>query len=242
MNAEGIKERVKTTTNSKGQKVKTVQKIRVQEIKKRIPIGVLERKNLPKFGGATRDIDCVSKEVAIMEYPIEEEAAEEPEAPRFVPVAPPTFRPEIKETPKTEEVVEKQIEFKQRPGFEEATIRVSNLSKSVNEQILRDVFQPYGNITKLSLPRTQTATGAKEVRGFAYITYDSKVSAETAMAALEGKGLDHLILKFEWAKPPKEGGGDREFAPRENRFMSGYGKQLAQDTKEKAVFTSHGNN
>jgi len=59
------------------------------------------------------------------------------------------------------------------------------------------------------------------------------------MDALQGHGFDHLILKIEWAKPsaPKpegDGGGGLS-----SGFTSGYGKALAQDTKERVSYASN---
>ena len=48
-------------------------------------------------------------------------------------------------------------------------------------------------------------------------------------------GYDHLILKLEWARPntPKDP------ASSGTEFRSGYGKALAQDTKEKVSYASN---
>ena len=48
----------------------------------------------------------------------------------------------------------------------------------------------------------------KEPRGFAYIAFVRHQDAEDALNGLQGHGYDHLILKLEWAKPPKEGGNE----------------------------------
>jgi translation initiation factor 3 subunit G len=119
------------------------------------------------------------------------------------------------------------------------TIRVSNLTKAVTEDDLRDLFEPFGRIFRVSLPKTERVEGGrtiKEPKGYAYIAFTRREDAERAMERLQGHGYDHLILKLEWAKPvtrdpnaPPGGGMD-------SRFVSGYGKQLAQDTKEKVVF------
>lgn len=227
----------------------------------------MARKNLPKFGEAVKESDtkdCVSKEVGIMEYPGEDEQDTDSRL-LSLPTSTLASRLEARERDATQvdfdeqkqketpdEPVEKQIEFKSRGGDAlEATIRVSNLSKSVVEAELKELFQLYGRVSKVSLPRITNSAGIKEVRGFAYITFDSRMCAEAAMEALDGRGYDHLILKLEWAKPPKDGGGGGGGGGHgggghgggglSSGYVSGYGKALAQDTKEKAVFTSHGN-
>lgn len=122
------------------------------------------------------------------------------------------------------------------------TLRVSNLTKSVSEDDLRDLFEPFGRVLRVSLPRverTENGRTFKEPRGFAYISYMRKEDAEAALLRLQGHGYDHLILKLEWAKAPREGGGPPSGGGLSGGFVSGYGKQLAQDTQEKVYFASN---
>jgi translation initiation factor 3 subunit G len=124
----------------------------------------------------------------------------------------------------------------------ENTIRVSNLTKSVTEEDLRELFEPFGHVFRISLPRTERTENGKiikEPRGFAYIAYVNKPEAEKAMERLQGYGYDHLILKLEWAKATTKEGGAPEGGGLSGGFRSGYGKQLAQDTKEKVVYASN---
>lgn len=130
----------------------------------------------------------------------------------------------------------------------ENTIRVSNLTKAVTEDDLRALFEPFGRVFRISLPRTErTETDrdgnskiVKEPRGFAYIAYINKGDAESAMQRLQGYGYGHLILKLEWAKAnTKEGVSPGSEGLSGGGFRSGYGKQLAQDTKEKVVYASN---
>ena len=56
------------------------------------------------------------------------------------------------------------------------------------------------------------------------------------MQKLQGFGYDHLILKLEWARPS---GAKGDAGAERTEFRSGYGKALAQDTKEKVSYASN---
>ena len=131
---------------------------------------------------------------------------------------------------------------KDRDRDHENTIRVSNLTKAVTEEDLRALFQRFGSIHRVSLPKTEKknpdGSTYKEPRGFAYIAFARKEDAERALEKLNGHGYDHLILKLEWAKPPSadgppSGGG------LQGGYISGYGTKLAQETKDSVVYASN---
>lgn len=131
---------------------------------------------------------------------------------------------------------------KDRDREHENTIRVSNLTKAVTEEDLRALFQRFGTIHRVSLPRAERKDSNgniyKEPRGFAYIAFARQEDAERAMERLQGHGYDHLILKLEWAKPPSAdgpptGGG------LSGGYVSGYGTKLAQETKEQVLYASN---
>lgn len=117
----------------------------------------------------------------------------------------------------------------------ETTLRVSNLTKAVTEDDLRDLFGRFGSIYRIYLPRDAD----KVPRGYAYIAFDMRKDAEIAMDRLQGYGYDHLIIKIEWAKPMKEGGGGGG-GGMSAAYVSGYGTKLAQETTEKVYYNSTG--
>ena len=117
---------------------------------------------------------------------------------------------------------------------DQASLRVTNISEDTCEADLQVLFAPYGRIARIYLAKDRETMVS---RGFAFVSYIHRQDAERAMAALQGHGYDHLILKIEWAKPsvPKpdaEGGLS-------GGFTSGYGKALAQDTKERVSYASN---
>lgn len=112
------------------------------------------------------------------------------------------------------------------------TIRVTNISENTTEADLQDLFKPFGRISRVYLAKDKETL---QSRGFAFVSFVNKDDAARAMEKLQGFGYDHLILKLEWARPnapkdPASSGGE---------YRSGYGKALAQDTKEKVSFASN---
>ena len=82
-------------------------------------------------------------------------------------------------------------------GTDEATVRVTNLPEETQEQDLRDLFIPFGPVSRVFLAKDKTSNTSK---GFAFITFNEKKDAQKAIECVSGFGYDHLILKVEWAK------------------------------------------
>ena len=116
----------------------------------------------------------------------------------------------------------------------DTTIRVSNLPKQVTDDDVRDLFEPFGRVLRLAVPKAEKideqGRTIKEPRGFAYITYLRPEDAEDAFNTLQGYGYGHLILRLEWSKPMVK---DPASSGLSGSYVSGYGTKLAQDTKEK---------
>ena len=112
------------------------------------------------------------------------------------------------------------------------TIRVTNLSENTTEADLQELFSHFGRVSRVYLAKNKETM---ESRGFAFVTFINQKDAAAAMEKLQGFGYDHLILKLEWARPntPKDP------ASSGTEYRSGYGKALAQDTKEKVSFASN---
>lgn len=85
---------------------------------------------------------------------------------------------------------------------------VGNLPHSATEADLRAVFQPHGDVEKVSIV-TDRETG--RARGFAFVEMANDGEAEKAIAALNGTQLGGRALTINEAKPktdrPKFGGG-----------------------------------
>ena len=109
---------------------------------------------------------------------------------------------------------------------------MTNISENTTESDLQDLFTPFGRISRVYLAKDKETF---QSRGFAFVSFVNKDDAAKAMEKLQGFGYDHLILKLEWARP----NAPKDPATGGNEYRSGYGKALAQDTKEKVSFASN---
>jgi len=116
---------------------------------------------------------------------------------------------------------------------ENPTLRVTNISEDTGEDDLRELFAPYGRVHRIYLAKNRETM---QSRGFAFVSFYNKDDAQRAMDELQGYGYDHLILKIEWAKPSTRSVHDTGLG---SGHVSGYGKALAQDTKEKVSYASN---
>lgn len=85
-----------------------------------------------------------------------------------------------------------------RSDDEQAAVRVTNLSEDARESDLRELFGRFGSIQRVFLAKDRKTQQSK---GFAFIHFNHKEDAQSAIDDLNGYGYDHLILKVEWAKP-----------------------------------------
>jgi cold-inducible RNA-binding protein len=92
-------------------------------------------------------------------------------------------------------------------------IFVGNLDFAATESSVRSLFEPYGNVQRVSLI-TDRETGRS--RGFAFVEMTDADEAERAINALNGMQLDGRALNINEARPRPEGG--RSFAPRSHGY------------------------
>lgn len=78
---------------------------------------------------------------------------------------------------------------------------VGNLPHSTGEAELRSLFEPHGQIEKVSIV-TDRETGRS--RGFAFVEMTDSGEAEKAIAALDGTELGGRALKVNEARPKTE--------------------------------------
>ena len=91
---------------------------------------------------------------------------------------------------------------------------VGNMSFQTTEGELRAMFEPFGEITRVSVI-TDRDTG--QARGFAFVEMTNDVEAAKAISALNGKEVDGRALNVNEARPKAE----RSSAPRSSGYVSG---------------------
>src|SRR5881296_1512693 len=94
-------------------------------------------------------------------------------------------------------------------------IFVGNLDFAATESSIRSLFEPYGNVERVSLI-TDRDTGRS--RGFAFVEMTDSSEADRAITSLNGTAIDGRTLNINEARPKTEG-GHRGFggAPRGSR-------------------------
>ena len=80
-------------------------------------------------------------------------------------------------------------------GSETNSLRISNISTTLGENALRDRFARYGHIVRTFCTRNYRT---REYRGVGYVTFSRKEDAERAMAGMNRRGFDNLIMIVEW--------------------------------------------
>jgi len=88
-------------------------------------------------------------------------------------------------------------------------IFVGNLSFSTTEDELRQLFEPYGQVDRVSI-LTDRDTGRS--RGFGFVEMSSNEEGEKAITALNGSQIGGRTLNVNEARPKAEhaGGGGRD--------------------------------
>ena len=84
---------------------------------------------------------------------------------------------------------------------DDPTLRVTNVSEDTTDGDLRELFGAFGITTRVFLALHKDTMKS---RGFAFISYQNRESAQKAIDKLHGHGYDNLILHVEWAKPRED--------------------------------------
>jgi cold-inducible RNA-binding protein len=106
-------------------------------------------------------------------------------------------------------------------------IFVGNLSFNTNEDELRQAFEAYGQVDRVSI-MTDRDTGRS--RGFGFVEMASSEDGEKAIAALNGSQVGGRTINVNEARPKAErsgggGGGGRDRGDRGSRGGGGGGRR-----------------
>jgi RNA recognition motif-containing protein len=83
-------------------------------------------------------------------------------------------------------------------------IFVGNLDFAATEASIRSLFEPYGNVEKVSLV-TDRDTGRS--RGFAFVEMADSAEADRAISGVNGSDLNGRALNVSEAKPKRDTAG-----------------------------------
>lgn len=89
----------------------------------------------------------------------------------------------------------------ERPRDADFSLRVSNLSETVDEGALRDLFGRFGDVSRVCVVYDRD-TG--EHRGFAFVNFRMRGAALKAIELLDGFGYENMILRVEMAAPREQ--------------------------------------
>jgi RNA recognition motif-containing protein len=106
---------------------------------------------------------------------------------------------------------------------------VGNLSFNTNEEELRQLFEPHGQVDRVSI-MTDRDTGRS--RGFGFVEMASNEDGEKAITALNGSQVGGRTINVNEARPKTErsgggggGGGGRDRGDRGGRGGGGGGRR-----------------
>ncbi|KAG8983116.1 translation initiation factor eIF3 subunit g [Tulasnella sp. JGI-2019a] len=81
------------------------------------------------------------------------------------------------------------------------TLRVTNVSEDAEEDDLRELFAKFGSVARVYVGKDrETGIG----KGYAFVSFQDKASAERALEKVHGKGYDNLILNVQWSQPREQ--------------------------------------
>jgi translation initiation factor 3 subunit G len=82
------------------------------------------------------------------------------------------------------------------------TIRISNLSQDATENDVRNLVSRFGELTRVVFVLIQFCARDRDLnicKGFAFVSFVSRVAAQNAIDKLNGYGYDSLILSVEFS-------------------------------------------
>lgn len=78
-----------------------------------------------------------------------------------------------------------------RPRDDLPTLRVTNVSEDAAEDDLREMFSRWGRVARVYIGKDRETGQGK---GYAFVSYEDRASAQKALEKMNGFGYDNLIL------------------------------------------------
>ena len=97
---------------------------------------------------------------------------------------------------------------------------VGNLSYSVTEDELREMFAQAGNVTSVAVIKDRDTGQSK---GFAFIEFGSQADAQKAISRFNGQKLGERTLTVNLARPKEERGRSGGYSGGGSSSRGGYG-------------------
>jgi len=80
-------------------------------------------------------------------------------------------------------------------------IYVGNLTYNMTEDSLRELFEPYGEVTSVKIIKDRLTDRS---RGFGFVEMSNKDEAETAIQKIDGTEVEGRNMKVNLARPRRE--------------------------------------
>jgi RNA recognition motif-containing protein len=97
-----------------------------------------------------------------------------------------------------------RLKFSQKKGSYRMNVYVGNLLFDVTENELKELFEPFGQVTEVRLIMDKFTGKSK---GFGFIEMPSKEEAQKAIEGLNGKDMKGRAMTVNEAKPKTDRGG-----------------------------------
>ncbi|EEC78362.1 hypothetical protein OsI_18120 [Oryza sativa Indica Group] len=90
---------------------------------------------------------------------------------------------------------------KASPPPESTVLHVDHLSRNVNEDHLKEIFENYGEVVNVELSMDRVVNLP---RGYGYVEFKNRADAEKALLYLDGGQIDGNVVKVRFALPPQQ--------------------------------------
>lgn len=102
-----------------------------------------------------------------------------------------------------------------------ANLFIGNLAQEVDERVLQDCFQPFGQL--ISMPKLARDPETGQSKGYGFVSYDAFEASDAAIEAMDGQYLCNRPIQVNYAFK-REGKGERHGSAAE-RLLAAQGRK-----------------